>query len=198
MKNNLKDYTPNFISLSEWTPLWESASEFFIKPRVGRGGRGCRVVSRDELIFLKEKSTTPADFVVMEVLPGTEWTVDVYIGKTRQIVYIVVRESLGLAGGISIKGRTVHHKELIQKTKELLTKLEVSGPACIQWKADSAGVPRFVEINPRFSGGLMISVAAGVDPAAAIVADIEKVDLDEQSWNETTVIGYLEYSELKS
>jgi carbamoyl-phosphate synthase large subunit len=198
MQQNFPAYTASFVSLADWTTDWSSATEFFIKPRVGRGGRGCRRISKDELVFLKEKNESLSDWIVMELLEGKEWTVDVYVAASSNVVYVVPRERLGLAGGISIKGRTVRHEEIIIKTRDLLTKLEVKGPACIQWKTDASGAIYFVEINPRFSGGLMISAAGGIDPVMAIIADIQETELKEQLWQETTVVGYLDYHNLKT
>ena len=132
VEEHLPHYAAANILLKEWTPEWKDDAEFFIKPRGGRGGRGCRVVKKDELVWLKEYDSNPEDFIVMECLPGTEWTVDAYIGKNGKIVYLTPRERTGLIGGISIKGETVRHGGVIEATKRLISQLAMVGPVCIQ------------------------------------------------------------------
>lgn len=198
VKENLSEYVAASILLKEWTPEWKDYTEFFIKPRSGRGGRGCKVVKKEELVWLKENEPTDDDFIVMECLPGTEWTVDAYVTKANEIAYLIPRERLALAGGISIKGKTVRHEGVIEATTLLLKKLQFHGPVCIQWKADAGGQPLFVEINPRLSGGLMISAAAGVDPVAALLDEFQAKPMTVQEWREIMVVGYLEYKALNT
>lgn len=197
VKEHLPEYAAASILLKDWTPDWKDYADFFIKPRSGRGGRGCKVITKEELVWLKEHESNLEDFVVMECLPGTEWTIDVYVAKNDEVVYCIPRERLGLAGGISIKGRTTRQPLVLEATKLLLSKLDISGPVCVQFKADSAGIPRFVEINPRLSGGLMISVAGGIDPVVALLNDFKGEYGVPQEWNEVTVVGYFEYKQLQ-
>jgi carbamoyl-phosphate synthase large subunit len=193
----LPELAPAFVPLSQWSVNWQLEKKLFLKPRQGRGGRGCRLITRAELTWLKANHSEPESLIVMEELPGTEWTVDAYVAKDGTLVYLVPRERLGLSGGISVKGRSVAHKEVIQATKALLGQLSCKGPVCIQWKQDTAGRPKFVEINPRLSGGLMITVLSGIDPVAPLLAEVEETHQTEQAWQETTVIGHFEYHKIK-
>ena len=182
------------VLLSEWTEAWSSDNEQFIKPRKGRGARGCKVVTKDELVWLKAHTKDTDSYIVMENMPGTEWTVDAYVGRDGALVYAVARERMGLAGGISIKGRTVQNKAVLDATKTMLDALQCRGPVCIQWKEDREGTPRLIEINPRLSGGLLISVHAGVNPISNILKEHKGEKLERQEWNEVTVLGYYEYT----
>lgn len=193
MSAHLPQYASRFISLKDWTSAWSADESLFIKPRAGRGARGCKVVTHAELTFLQSNDEHPEDIVVMELLPGTEWTVDVYIGIDGQIVYLIPRERSALAGGISIKGKTVRHEAVTLATKAFISQLDMRGPVCIQWKADISGRPKFVEINPRLSGGLMISMAGGVNPVTALIEEYQGQTPVEQVWEEVTSVGYLEY-----
>ncbi len=197
MAKHLPQYAPRFVLLKDWTPGWSADQTLFIKPRAGRGARGCKTATHDELLFLQSQDSANDEVVVMEYLPGTEWTVDSYIGKDGKIVYLTPRERTGLAGGISIKGQTVRHSGVIDATKALIAQLDMAGPVCIQWKADAQGQPKFVEINPRLSGGLMISVAAGINPVTALIEEYEELVPTEQLWEEVLSVGYLDYKVLK-
>ena len=195
-KKELGENAPDFVLLSHWTEAWSDSESLFLKPRQGRGGRGCRVVSKKELISTKESIEKQDEWIVMELLPDTEWTVDAFVAKNGEIVYLIPRERLGLSGGISIKGRTVKNDAVIEVSNRLLNTLNCYGPVCLQFKADAAGVPKFVEINPRLSGGLMITVAAGANPVAAILSDVKGEKLAQQDWEEVTVLGHFEYKKL--
>ena len=195
--DNLPQYCPEFVSLSQWTESWTESESFFIKPRRGRGSRGCRIVSFGELAWIKENISNPEDYIVMANLIGTEWTVDAYVANNGSIAYLVPRERLALSGGISVKGRTIKNEEVIDATKLLLSKLPSKGPVCVQWKADSTGKPKFIEMNPRLSGGLMISVGAGIDPVGAILSDLNKEAVVYQDWKEVTVVGHTDYNFLR-
>ncbi len=184
------------VLLSAWTPLWCTDDVQFVKPRQGRGGRGCQKMTKTELQALQASTTTPDQYIVMEYMPGTEWTVDAYQGKDGAMVYVVPRERIGLAGGISIKGRTVRHEELIKLSTQVCQAIGFYGPVCLQWRADVAGTPRLIEINPRLSGGLPITVAAGVNPIVTELAEMAGGVAQPQSWEEVTVIGHFEYKKL--
>jgi carbamoyl-phosphate synthase large subunit len=52
---------------------------------------------------------------------------------------------------------------LVGKVTELLGALRLAGPACVQGFRTDEGDLVFIEVNPRFSGGLPLSLAAGAD-----------------------------------
>jgi carbamoyl-phosphate synthase large subunit len=173
---------------------WES-DHYFVKPREGRGSRGCRVVTKKELHefidSLDEKARR--EWIVMEVLPGKEWTVDVYVRKDGVPLYIVPRERLEVVAGISRKGKTVKHDALIAQTQKLLSMLPFRGPVCIQWKADSEGNPKLLEVNARMSGGIMITVLSGANPMELLALELEGKSPSLIDWEERTVVGYTTY-----
>ena len=103
---------------------------------------------------------------------------------------------IGLAGGISIKGRTVKEKEVIKRTEKLVEHLPVRGPIFVQWKADKKGIPKLVEMNPRLSGGTLITVAAGGNPIRAILDEVRGKTTPVIDWPEVTVVGWLNSEKL--
>ena len=197
MDVHMPDQMGRWTTLADWTIDWHEDDVQFLKPRKGRGARGCKISAKKELAWLKEHSNDLESCIVMEALPGTEWTVDCYVDKDGTIVYTLVRERVGLAGGISIKGKTVKNEAVITATGTMLSKLECRGPVLIQWKADHNGQPKLVEINPRLSGGLMISKAAGVNPISNMIREYRGETLSPQDWKEVTVLGYLDYKVLE-
>ncbi len=194
VETHFKDNAITWIPVGDWTPDWLVDDVQFIKPTQGRGGRGCRTITKAELV--REQAFLPSDTIVMAYMPGTEWTVDVYVSREGAVIYAVPRERIGLAGGISIKGKTVRHTDIESLASQVALELGCLGPVCIQLRADAAGTPRLIEINPRLSGGLPITVAAGANPIDLILREMAGELLTPISWNEVTVVGHFEYKQL--
>lgn len=100
-------------------PLRFKAEQYFLKPTIGRGGRGCRVVYREEISVLKKVLPKPHEWLLMEILPGTEWTVDAYVTRDGDVPLLVPRERIALTGGISLKGKTIHNRVVDEKTRHV-------------------------------------------------------------------------------
>src|SRR6185295_1284086 len=85
-----------------------------------------------------------------------------------EVISIVPRERLVIRAGVSDKGVTRRHIAVMAFAKEIAEKLEIVGPANIQCKWDGREVS-LVEVNPRFSGGIPLTIAAGADFPAWLV-----------------------------
>ncbi|MEK7080455.1 MAG: ATP-grasp domain-containing protein [Patescibacteria group bacterium] len=152
------------------------------KPIISSGTRGFRVLSskNDRLhnLLKDHPGGVMADFsevcsilktaeyfpeiLVMEFLPGKEYTVDVLAdnGKT-QIIIPRTRDKVLL--GASFLGRAVEEKEVIEYSKRIVEGLNLDAIVGIQFKKDEKDVPKAIEVNPRIQGATLLSVAAGVD-----------------------------------
>ena len=132
----------------------------FIKPRVGRGGVGAFPVrNRRELEFFLEYVHEP---VVQEFLAGPEFTVDVLCDFQGRPVSIVPRERAVIRAGVIDRGRTVKLPSLIALAEAACRELQFAGPLNIQCRM-RGDQPVIFEINPRFSGGIPLTIAAGAD-----------------------------------
>jgi len=131
-----------------------------VKPRRDRGSRGVRFVDdRDELEAAIRATEDP---IVQTRLRGEEFTVDVLVSRDEELVGAVPRWRIETKGGISTKGRTFSDDRVLEGTAAVLATVHLEGAANVQGFVDGDGV-RFVEVNPRFSGGLPLSLAAGAD-----------------------------------
>lgn len=126
------------------------------KPIVGRGSRNIQIGRKDEM--REERG-----YFFIEYLPGKEWTVDVLTDKEGYPIAIVPRIRLKTRGGVSVIGYVKLDNTIIEYTKKILNTLKFAGPLNIQFKEDIDSNPKLLEINPRFSGGLDITIAAGAD-----------------------------------
>jgi carbamoyl-phosphate synthase large subunit len=132
----------------------------FIKPRHGRGGVGA-VVARNqrELEFFLEYVADP---VIQEYLEGPEYTIAVLCDAAGRALSIVPRERVVVRAGVIDRGRTVNDPALIELALACTQALRFVGPINIQCRVHQ-GRPTVFEINPRFSGGIPLTIAAGAD-----------------------------------
>lgn len=132
----------------------------FIKPRVGRGGVGAFPIRNEqELRFFLEYVNAP---VVQEYLDGPEFTIDMLCDFQGQPLSIVPRERVVIRAGVIDRGRTVRDSRLIDLARSIAHVLPLAGPVNVQCRMVE-GWPIVFEINPRFSGGIPLTIAAGAD-----------------------------------
>jgi carbamoyl-phosphate synthase large subunit len=105
---------------------------------------------------------------VQEFLIGREYTIDLLCGFDHQPRAIVPRERVVVRAGVTDRGRTVNDPALIQLARDCAAALDFSGPVNIQCRVVD-GTPVVFEINPRFSGGIPLTIAAGADFPRMIV-----------------------------
>jgi len=152
------------------------------KPAEGYGGRGFRVLQPDALAaenMFSEKPdntvTTLEDviariegikiprLVVMEYLPGREYTVDMLLDSEGEPVVTIPRERAKVKLGISNIARLERNGELAVAAESLAKKLGLRYNANIQFRMDSKSRPKLVEVQPRLAGTTAASVGAGAN-----------------------------------
>ena len=150
-----------------WTMLAEEIKDpeslsfpVFMKPRHGVGSvNAIRVDSPQELVWNESKVS---DMVVQEYLEGEEFTTDVLADFDGRVFAVVPRQRLETKSGVSYKGRTCHNEQLIRWGCRIAEIMNIRGPANIQCMVSGEHLYYF-EVNPRFSGGLPLTIAAGVN-----------------------------------
>ena len=132
----------------------------FLKPRVGRGGvKAFPVQNPRELEFFLEYVEMP---IIQEYLDGPEFTIDMLCGFDGNPLAIVPRERVVIRAGVIDRGRTVHDERLIGLARRVAEVLPCVGAVNVQCRL-VGGEPVVFEINPRFSGGIPLTIAAGAD-----------------------------------
>lgn len=148
---------------TSWLPAdvpADVAFPLFIKPRRGRGSVGAYPVRHQrDLDFFVDYVTDP---VVQAYLPGDEFTIDMLCDFSGQPLSIVPRRRDVIRAGVSDRGRTVNDPALIQVALTCAETLQFAGAVNIQCRMVD-GVPVIFEINPRFSGGIPLTIQAGAD-----------------------------------
>jgi carbamoyl-phosphate synthase large subunit len=134
---------------------------WIVKPRFGRGSRHVYAAdAADELDWALRRVPEP---IVQTRLSGREFTVDCLVGRDGTLAGAVPRWRLETKAGISTRGATFASEPVVSGVRSLLEALGLQGPANVQGFVDANGAVSFVEVNPRFSGGLPLSLAAGAD-----------------------------------
>lgn len=112
---------------------------------------------RKELNIILNKLKDP---IIQEKINGTEYTVDALFNMDGFPVGIIPRVRLKTREYVSDVGVVVKDEELVKQCKRVAKFLNFTGIANFQWIKDEKGVYYLIEINPRVSGGLQITLAA--------------------------------------
>jgi carbamoyl-phosphate synthase large subunit len=136
------------------------ALPLFIKPRGGRGGvQAFAVHTAEELRFFLGYVHDP---VVQRYLDGPEFTLDLLCDFDGRPLSVVPRERVVIRSGVIDRGRTVNDPALISLALACARVFQFAGAVNIQCRVVQ-GVPTVFEINPRFAGGIPLTLAAGAD-----------------------------------
>jgi carbamoyl-phosphate synthase large subunit len=164
------------IAVPEILPLETKSRKFplFIKPALGSGSRGAtKVMNERELTFWTSELKQP---VLTEFIEGMEYTIDVFLDREGKPVSIVPRQRLATRAGVSDIGRTVKDPDLFRAAAKVCSCLQFVGPINMQF-IRRKGKLHLIEINPRFSGGISLTLAAGADFAELALRLIEGREL---------------------
>ncbi len=97
---------------------------------------------------------------------GREFTVDLLTDRDGALVGAVPRWRVETKAGISTKGMTFADNAVVSIAARALRAVGLCGAANLQGFVGEDGNVSVIEINPRFSGGLSLSLAAGADLVA--------------------------------
>jgi carbamoyl-phosphate synthase large subunit len=161
-----------------------------VKPRRGAGSRGISFVeSEAELLALGTDDAR----LVQDMLPGDEYSIDVFADLDGHVVAAVPRSRLRVDSGVSIAGNTFHDQELEQAARRVATAIGLTTVANVQLRRDRDGRAALLEVNPRFPGAMPLTVAAGVDmPSLTLNAVLGRPVPAAVDFREIAVVRYLE------
>ncbi len=134
----------------------------FLKRWDGYASRGNAVAhSRDELRFHARRIPNA---ICQEYIEGVEYTCDAYVDFDMRVRCVVPRRRIEVRSGEVSKGQTAKHPAIMGQARRVVELLG-AGPGVITLQlfiTDDDEV-RFTEINPRFGGGVPLSIQAGAD-----------------------------------
>ncbi|HYS06812.1 MAG TPA: ATP-grasp domain-containing protein [Candidatus Dormibacteraeota bacterium] len=132
------------------------------KPRFGSSSRD-HVVFRDqdELTFWSARNRA-RDYVIQPFLQGTEYSVDAYVTRDGRLQGAVARVRVVVSGGEVMVTRTERDEAVLDVARRTAAIPGWYGPLNIQVMKTAAG-PFLLEVNPRFSSGVICAIEAGLD-----------------------------------
>jgi carbamoyl-phosphate synthase large subunit len=105
-------------------------------------------------------------------LTGQEFTADALIDRDGTLLTVVPRWREETKAGISVKGTTFESEVVTALVRDALAAVGLTGPANVQGFVADDGTATIVEINPRFSGGLPLTLASGADVVSSYLTGI--------------------------
>jgi predicted ATP-grasp superfamily ATP-dependent carboligase len=142
-----------------------------IKPRVSSGSLGIVYVKKKE-DFLPSYQKVHERFpfpIVQEWIPdgGGIYGFSALFDEASNVKAAFVHKKLRMypvQGGPSTLGEGVEHPQIMELGLSLLKSLNWVGVGMAEFKVDPRdGIPKLMEVNPRFWGSLQLAIVSGVD-----------------------------------
>jgi predicted ATP-grasp superfamily ATP-dependent carboligase len=162
-------YSPPSLTLPPWGG--GEGEGFVIKPRISSGSFGIAYLKRrKDLIPLYQKVHAKYPFpLIQEWIPdgGGVFGLSALFDEVSNVKAAFVHRKLRMypvQGGPSTLREGVHHPQVMELGLSLLKSLNWRGVAMVEFKVDPRdGIPKLMEVNPRFWGSLQLAIASGVD-----------------------------------
>jgi carbamoyl-phosphate synthase large subunit len=158
-----------------------------IKPALSNGSRGMRILDAGsgsfDAFFEQKPGNTHATLesimelfgnrslpamLVMEYLPGEEFTVDALLDQGEHLL-LLPRKRIAMNNGISVAGVFEENHEIIDYATRVFRCMKLHGPNGLQVKRGEDGRFYILEINPRLQGSSTTAMGMGINlPVLAV------------------------------
>ncbi len=125
------------------------------------GGPACNQIDYDSVVRLS-RTSRPLNLIVMEYLPGTEFSVYTY-SENGDMIYCVPNIRQRLEQNYSFEAITTANPRIEGICKKIVRLFDLSYNTNIQIRLSKNGDPKIIEINPRMGGSIVLPKAAGID-----------------------------------
>lgn len=126
------------------------------------------VSSQDVEIWLDSQDENITDVMITDFLPGIHISIDCFKTPDQKFC-AVARSELRHLYGMGIAGEIVSEPQAEETARRLGDDLDLTYCYNVEFKADSNGILKIMEINPRFPASIGHTVAAGINfPVMAI------------------------------
>lgn len=148
----------------------------FLKPDVGQGSKGVyKAQNIEEVRFYLKMDPT---LMVLEYLPGKEYTVDCFTDRNKQLLFSGARERNRISNGISVGTFPVEDSAFRDIAIKINEKLDFRGAWFVQLKVDHDGQLTLLEIAPRIAGSMALHRNLGINFELLSIFDAMGLDLD--------------------
>jgi len=154
-------------------PLKEGGEDerYVIKPRISSGSLGIVYVKGSKDLSLSYQSVHQRfPFpIIQEWIPdgGGTYGFSALFDEGSNVKAAFIHKKLRMypiEGGPSTLGEGVEHPQIMELGLSLLRSLNWVGVGMVEFKVDPRdGIPKLMEVNPRFWGSLQLAIVSGVD-----------------------------------
>jgi len=148
----------------------------FLKPDVGQGSKGVHTAyTQEEVSFYTDRDRA---LLVLEHIPGQEYTVDCLTDRFRRLVFVGARERIRVSNGISVDTAPVVGEEYRTMAKAINSTLHLRGAWFFQAKRATGGELTLLEIGPRVSGSMALYRNLGINYEALTLFDLMNKEIE--------------------
>jgi hypothetical protein len=131
----------------------------FIKPDIGQGSNGAQRIGNKNILY----NINLEGMLIMEYLPGDEYTIDCFTNNTGKLIYISPRYRNRIANGTSMSSSAAAGINFIKIAAIINEKLNQRGGWFFQVKENDKGEPVLLEIASRIAGTSAYTRSKGVN-----------------------------------
>ena len=169
---------------------------FPIIAKLNKGSASSSLFLLHSIKSKKEFEKKNKGYVFEKFINGLEYSVDLYIDQNSQCLGVVCRRRVEITGGESTKIVSEKNVKLEKLALQISDYFNIIGPANIQFikKNDKYF---FMEINPRIAGGIMNTIASGLDIPDLMIKEILNKKFKKFKFKKIKTIKYFkEHHEL--
>lgn len=187
-KLSAKWFNEKSISIPETFTVEYIKYPAILKPIIGSASKGIKIIYNQSELY----SIVNIDEYLIQyyISNNIEYTVDCFVSKAHEVISIVPRIRLETAGGEVVNTLTRKDELIIELSKKILQSDCFVGPITIQFLKDLSDDKVYVmEINPRLGGGVIASIAAGVDIMGLLIDEYLGMSLSVIcDWRDSTLM----------
>jgi carbamoyl-phosphate synthase large subunit len=148
----------------------------FVKPDRGQGSQETFLAhDREQLAAWWRRAAGP---LIMEYLPGQEFTVDCFSDREHGLLFCTGRERTRVRQGISMHGRLVNDPRFAEYAAAIAGRLTLHGAWFFQLKCDRDDRPTLLEVAPRIAGTMALNRVRGVNFPLLSIYEHQRVPLE--------------------
>ena len=134
----------------------------FLKPDVGYGSRG--VLKAENEVEVKNHIIKYPNTIILEYLPGREYTVDCFTNYLGELLFVGQRERKRITNGISVNTSSLPLNDLVKRIAvKINSTLKFNGAWFFQLKENYKGELVLLEIASRIAGSSSVYRMKGIN-----------------------------------
>ena len=120
------------------------------------------IIRMEELVSVLEEAEVVPEMIVMEYLPGPEYSVDLLADKGNSLI-TCCRKSLRMENSIMLEAEIVNNPAVTSLCEQTTRLLGLDGNIGFDIRERADGTPLIMECNPRITAGIPFFALAGVN-----------------------------------